>query len=399
MATASQTPESPLVREAQRLFRRGDLPASEALFRRAIDERPDDAAALVGLARAGFLSGDERHALGLLDRAEKAAPGLVDVLVTRAVILEKGGDAARAIELSRAAARKEPRHFDARFTLARLLAKAGKWTEAAAEYEAALALDPASAVAELHLGAVLVEVGRAAEGLRHLMRGVELAPRVLEGYLALADVLVRLGEDRAAEKVLAAANSARPRHREVLERLMGIHQKRLDLAQARDLARELATIAPKDPGIWRRRALLELTSGAPLEAEKSAKKARSLAPRDPETHFALGVIYEAMKVWKPARAAYERAIEVGPKHWGALTNLGRLLATAEKPALDEAVKLQRKARALAPDEAAPALNLALALDAKGERAKAAEAARAVLALEGAPADAKAQAKRVLSRAR
>jgi tetratricopeptide (TPR) repeat protein len=389
--------ENPLVREAEKCFRLGDLAKAESLFRQAVESAPADPAALVGFARALYLRGAKAKALDLLARAEKADPRRAETLVTRAVIAEKEGDAKAAGDLLREAVRLAPRLFEARFNLGRLLAKAGRWDEAAAELEAAVAIEPEHAIAEMQLGGALIQANRLQDGLKHMFRAVEVNPTYLEGYLALADVLFSIEKDDAAESVLLLANRNIPEHREILERLAGLYQKRLDLVRARDTMRVLAGVAAKDPGVWKRLALLELTTGDPRQAEACAKTAIGLAPRDPEMHFTLGVIYESMKVFEPAKAAYRKAMEVGPRHWGAMTNLGRLLATDPTPALDEAVMLQEKACRLAPNEAAPAINLALALEAKGEKARAAEAAKAVLGLEGAKADVRAQAERLIQR--
>ncbi len=390
--------ENPLVREAKTCFRLGDLDKAESLFKQAVAKAPQDAAALVGLARSRYLRGDKKKAQDLLASAEKIDPKRVETLCTRAVFAEKDGDGKTAAELFARAAKSAPNDFEARFNHARMIAKEKRWAEAVKEYEAAAALDPKNATALLQLGATLIQAGNLQAGLDRMAQAIEANPKFLEGYLVLSDILIEGKKDDAAEKVLALARTSIPGHREILERAAGLHQRRLDLAKARDAVREIAKIAPKDAVILKRLGLLELATGSPLNAEAALKKAAELAPKDADMPFTLGIVYEAMKLYDPAKAAYRKALEVDPKHWGAMTNLGRLLATDPKPAFDEALKLQEKARQIAPKESAPLLNLALALEAKGERAKAAEAAKAVLALPAAPHEHKEQATRVVERA-
>lgn len=384
--------------EAESRFRRGDLGKAEALFAEALRKSPGDPAALVGLARTAFLRGDAKGAEELLARAEKAAPDRAETIVTRGVIVEQGGDWRRAFELFRAAAKSDPRCFNARFNHARLLAKAERWSEAADEYAAALALDPASEPAKAQKNLAAARRAALEAGLATLRRAIGMNPTFVEAYESLADALLKLDRDGEAASLLATANLRFPARRGILERLATVFQRQMQLGLARDVTREIAKLAPEEAGVRRRLALLELAAGEPARAEAAAKKATALAPADPEMPFALGVIYESARAFEPAKAAYRRAAELDPRHWSALVNLGRLLATEKKqgPALDEAVKILEKARSLAPAEPAPALNLALALEAKGDRARAIEAASAVLGMR-APEDLKAQARRTIAR--
>jgi Flp pilus assembly protein TadD len=288
--------------------------------------------------------------------------------------------------------------FGARLDAARRLAKERRWKEAGVEFDAALKLEPGNALALFQSGVALFESDRAKEGLERMLSALERAPKVLEGWLVVADLLLALGRDDTAEKVILAANFHIPKRREFLERLATVHERRLRLADARVALRALAAIAPRDASVARRLGLLELAAGDPKRAEASAKRAESLAPKDAEMPFALAVIYEAAKVFEPAKAAYRRALGLDPGHWRAMTNLGRLLATDRKPALAEAQKLLARARTLAPKEPAPALDLALALEAKGDAKKAAEAAKAVLAMPAATLAERAQAERLAARA-
>jgi superkiller protein 3 len=392
-------PKGGLVAAAERELRAGNLAKAEASFRKAVDAAPEDAAALVGLARCELVRGRKKPAEELLARAERSGRTAA-TLVTRGVFAEAAGDRKAALAAFREATKADAKSGEARFNLGRLLAKDKKLKEAEAALVAATELDPENAMYEFHLAGVIGRDKKRIDAcLRHLQRAIELNDRFLDAYCLLADVLAALGELGPAEKVLRAADRRLPETRQVLERLAVVHQRQKKIKKARDDMREVAGLAPKDAEVWRRLALLELASDDIAQASACAKEAARLAPKSAEAHFAAGIVAESAGKRDDAKAAYRKAVELDAKHWGALTNLGRVLLNEKKPAYDEVVKLEEKARALAPKEAAPVLNLAFAYAGKGDKAKAAATAKLVLTMPRLPAEMKKQATKLAGAAR
>ncbi|MGH7294604.1 MAG: tetratricopeptide repeat protein [Polyangiaceae bacterium] len=398
----SANTKSAILIESERQWRSGDLAKAGAGFREAVKRSPGDAAALVGLARAEFLRGEKKGAKDLIAQAERIAPRRADVMVTRGVFAEAARDGKRALETFREAARLDPRSAEARFNYGRILARARRLQEAEAELAAAAQLDQSNARIPFHQAlAIGQDATRSAEAIRLLGRAIALDGRFVDAYCLLADVLERLGERAEAARILASAGRCVPGNRMILERHAALHQRRGELKRARDCMREVALLetGAKDFEVWRRLALIELATGDGAQAEACAGNAAKLAPKSAAVRFALGIIAETIGKKDAARTAYRKAIELDAKHWGAMTNLGRMLLNDRKPALAEALQLAERARALAPLEPAPALNLACALAAKGERVKAAEAAKAVLAMRGADKAMKDQARTLAGAAR
>src|SRR5215470_7902237 len=96
-------------------------------------------------------------------------------------------------------------------------------------------------------------------------------------------------------------------------------------------------------------------------------------------HFQLAYVYTALKRTKEAQTEYERAATLDPKMSAAYVNLGMLLLENHEDAA--AVAPLRKAVELLPAESRPRYLLAVALDRSGDRAGAAQAFAALLALD------------------
>src|SRR6516162_1080857 len=96
-------------------------------------------------------------------------------------------------------------------------------------------------------------------------------------------------------------------------------------------------------------------------------------------HFQLAYVYTALKKPKEAQAEYQRAVRLDPKMSAAYVNLGMLLLENHEDA--GAVVPLRKAVELLPAESRPRYLLAVALDRSGDRAGAAQAFEALLALD------------------
>jgi hypothetical protein len=140
------------------------------------------------------------------------------------------------------------------------------------------------------------------------------------------------------------------------------------------------TIPRHDPSLWALdaynagRFALE-TNNLPLAAEHLVR-AHALVPDNAETNFALGNLRYAQGDALAAKANYEAALRIDPKHKGVLNNLGVLALDDDQPAA--AVDYFRQALASEPRNAKAHYLLAKALDLAGMRDEARlEAARAV----------------------
>lgn len=226
----------------------GDLAGAEALYRRAIELRPDQAR--------------PRNNLGLL-------------LIHR-------GDFAEGLDQLHEAARIWPNDSGARRTLGYALWESGNIEAARAAFAEAVRLDPEFADARMRLGLALEALGRPDQADAELAEAARLAPddadilrelgesRARRGKFAEAEVpleaLTRLEpEDDDARSLLAWALHRRQETREAVGRWTEILQRRPGHADSRArLAHALAALGKKDLALAQAREALRLVPDHPL---------------------------------------------------------------------------------------------------------------------------------------
>lgn len=115
----------------------------------------------------------------------------------------------------------------------------------------------------------------------------------------------------------------------------------------------LVSIPRTDPALWALSAFTSgrhaLETGNLTRAEQELQRARAYVPDNPETNFALGNLRLAQGKRAEAKAFYEVALRLNPKHKGALNNLGLLALEEDRPA--DAVEYLRRALEQEPQDA------------------------------------------------
>lgn len=114
--------------------RRGRPAQAAAIFRRALDQQPDDAPLLVQLAEVENDLGNAAGALAMLRRADGLAPAEPDTLFHLGRQFDRHGLHAEALACGRRALALAPAHALARLLVARNLQAQGRIDETAAEY-------------------------------------------------------------------------------------------------------------------------------------------------------------------------------------------------------------------------------------------------------------------------
>jgi Flp pilus assembly protein TadD len=177
------------------------------------------------------------------------------------------------------------------------------------------------------------EGGRDPKDAMPLYRSYEVAQQaLLAGDLAAAAAGLRplVGEDPGNPVFRAAyAGVLRDQHR---------------LAEAVDMYRQAAALAPRDPQVWYELATALQQAGEPGEARRALEQALRHDPGSPAAHNALGVALAAEG--EPAEAAehFRRAVAADPRHAQAWNNLGNALRELQR--LDEAADAYGRAAAV-----------------------------------------------------
>jgi tetratricopeptide (TPR) repeat protein len=135
------------------------------------------------------------------------------------------------------------------------------------------------------------------------------------------------------------------------------------ILEAEDNLRIAADLRPEFGPTWLVLAQLDMNQSKIDKALQEIDRAKQLAPKSPQVHFAYGRAYTKMHRNADAIASYRRTIELDPDFWQAHSELGVQLA--DEGNTDESRKEFEQVIRLKPDFAMGHLNLGFALMKQG----------------------------------
>jgi Flp pilus assembly protein TadD len=179
---------------------RGEGDAAVGHARAALELRPNEARAHVGLAAALNLKRDLPAAVAAARRATDLGPNDPFVHGNAAGIFAAAGDTDAARRAARRAIELDPDDLQGRLNLGTLLYQENRYEDAARELREAVRIDPQSGLARTNLGYTLLELGRPAEAAEQFREALKLDPR---------SALAREGLERAT-RAGGGAGAGRP---------------------------------------------------------------------------------------------------------------------------------------------------------------------------------------------
>jgi Flp pilus assembly protein TadD len=162
-------------------------------YRQLLDKAPENALALSNLGAVEFRLGNEEAALGYLERASRAAPGIAQNWLTIGLIRHGRGEPYLAVSALARAIHEDPGDPRAHNYLGVVIRGLGWATGAETELQRAIALDPSYADAHYNLAVMYLERTPALVELarRHYYAALEY------GAKADASVEARLSPENA----------------------------------------------------------------------------------------------------------------------------------------------------------------------------------------------------------
>lgn len=357
----------------------GRLDEARVAFSSALDRRPDDAAAIVGLARIDLLRGEEDDARARLDQALAADPASVAAWDLKGDVEFGAGAAAEAD----AAYGEAIRHSRApyRHHLKRAMARLAQRDFSAAEEDAAaLRRIAANHAATAYIDGLLaffqrrpVEAQVALE--QSLKRGPEFLPALY--YLGAAHFMQR--NWRQAEHYLARFVDAAPGSAEATRLLAAARLQGGDAERAEPLLASLLERRPDDLMALNLMGNLHLSRGRREEGLDHLRRAAAARPDDPRQQAALAVaLLQGGDESGEGMRLLERVIEQAPEEAAGL-EITRVLQLLRERRFDEALEAAQALARERTDDPVPR-NLEAAArsglgDEAGARAALAEALR------------------------
>jgi tetratricopeptide (TPR) repeat protein len=380
MRKSSSSVEKPGERDAAEGFRalgKNDLNLAETSFAKALRQDPRLVMAVLGQAEVLLRRNRPKDAQLRLEEAARLAPESATVQTAlgrfhfsqkqhvkaeaaykRAIGLDKGNlqayldlgdlylgnlrkpvDAVTAYKGAISARKDEPA---AHFGLGMALLASGDKRQAALSLAEAARLSPQDPNPFHVLGRLQASEKQFEPAIKSLSEALAIKPDHLPALLDRADIYAQVDRDKEAIVDYERIIRVQPGDGIVLLKLGMLYQrqKQVDAAKSSYLAALKAN--PNLPPAYNNLAMIALKENKNLQdALKNASKAVQLAPKVPQFHDTLGMVYKSLGDRSRAIAALEKAAQLPPPQAEILFHLGQLYEEAGQP--DMALKTYRKA--------------------------------------------------------
>jgi putative PEP-CTERM system TPR-repeat lipoprotein len=265
--------------------------------------------------RAAIMVASLQRDVGQLDlaranlaRALQTEPNSNELLIALIQIDAQRGDAASAkTELDQLAKRE----IDATQMLmlrADVAAATGDLEGAAQSYRALA--KGGNGAAAVKLANVLDRSGKLADATQTLQQFAAAHPDDFGAELALAGLVLKQGDRAGAINRYQALNARRGNNAVVLNNLAWLYFETKD-SRALDTARRAYSLAPRNPEIADTLGWILVQQSGPDEAVKFLESAAGARPDDASIQYHLAVAYERLNRRTEARRAIDRSLELG----------------------------------------------------------------------------------------
>lgn len=349
-------------------YRVGDLEAAETIVKTLLEQDPEDATAMLWLAKIDHARGNIEAALEQLQRLREMGDPNFDAERLIGRIEFDRGEYEAALEAYDNAIRIDGGYPFIHHRRALLLMALGRNEESEAAFRRAIALLPDYSEAVLDLAELLVLEGRVDEALAALQELLGHEGDFAEALLMSANLLAEMEKPEEAIDVLEQRANALPRegvillgrlyydvgryddalgifrslydiepHTPELARILGeVSLKKGNAGDALDYYRQAIALAPDD---FRNYLALFFVSSKefrepdetvvelpPDEARQLLDRAASLlTDGDFEGYYVVGIAYQSLDDYQRSQELLERALQLKPDDEGALLNLAGVL--------------------------------------------------------------------------
>lgn len=236
---------------AEEYYSTGNLAASIAACRRALELQPDWAPAYVTMGNVQQASGQIEEAMRLYSEAIALNPDFAEAYANLGSMLYKQGLLVEAIVNYEKAIGLKPDLAAAYWNLALALKQQGEFKAAVAYEQKALELNPHLAQVDFHLnlGEQLARIGKLDEAVAAWQRAIAFKPDLPEAYCQIGIVLRHQGKYKEAIPNLQKALEIKPDFIAAHQHLCGILRDTSDLAAARQAVHQYSKMCEENDKI------------------------------------------------------------------------------------------------------------------------------------------------------
>ena len=330
-------------------------------------------------------AGDLDHAEDIYRRVLQDEPENPNALNLLGVLYSQRERYDESIKLLKKAVRAGKRFYSAHYNYAKALHAAKQWKEGEAQYRIALEIDPNQSSAHYNLGVLLCELERHDEAAESFRDAVRTDPLHEEAWHQLALILFQYDQNEGAAECWRCAIHANDKCLDHHHNYAMALQKCGQLEEAQASYRQALQIDDKSVSTWSNLASILRELGKTDEAIECCQEAIRIDPSYADAYNNMGNIYLSRGEAEQALRWADQAIELNPENASAFaTAAGALQSACESQAvvdhLTEAIKVTpedadlyvRRAEAMLnygqPDEALADFEQAMTLDSNCTRA-------------------------------
>ncbi|HEX9585808.1 MAG TPA: tetratricopeptide repeat protein, partial [Gammaproteobacteria bacterium] len=352
---AAEAKETDDLEGAFKRHRGQDLDGAEKIYRKLLQEHPENVGALHLLGTLYGQKGDPEQAAKYLERAAELSPGDPNILADLARVRAMEGRLEAAESLLRSAVNLAPGEAGHHFALARILIRRGDAGRAVDSLSRAVQLNPEFVEAYSDLGAVCLELGRYGPAKDALASAVRLDAGCVPACLNLAHLHSLFGAyDQAASQCRAILDTD-PANDQALTRLATVYALSGEDQKALRCYEQLASLFPGRTELWNQQGCMAQKLGLHSKAAGCFERSLDLEANQPETLTNLGIVYALAGKLTQSAACFESAVALRSDLASAYHNLGATYLQQGRQ--DEALVAYEKALNLAPQSSVTLSNV------------------------------------------
>ena len=290
----------------------GKANVAEAIkvYQQALELRPNDAEAGIGLARARLFSREPAIAEETVRAVIAHSPDNGAAYATLFDVLQMQGKTEEAIAAMEEAVRLQPDQVAYHYTLISHLFRSGRPDDATARFAAMKKLAPNNTSTRYLQAFIDARAGRLPEARDGLMQVLKQAPDFLPAQLLAGTVLLRLNDQAQARTYLNSVLSRAPGQELARTLLINSHLSSGEAPRALELLQPLLERPAPDERLLGLAGQVFLANGDFEKAEDYFQRAAKVAPQDAQARLRLGAVRMVGGDAAGALADFESAAEM-----------------------------------------------------------------------------------------
>lgn len=302
----------------------GQLPQAASAYEAALKKDPNNVTAKYKLALLDINKNQLDAAQNRLDELKKALPENALLYYQEALIAYKRGQYERAAEASLRAMRIMPEHTSSFLVNGLAQFQLGNFQQAEQTLAHVLAEEPDNLYARKVAVAALIRLRDRDRALKVLSRALQDAPNDPQVLALASRVEVLFGRHKKAQEMMQAAIGIDPSNTSLRTELGLMQIVAGDPVSATAILNEAIERDPNTISATQALLAVQLQERKFDAALGTLKKLEARRPRDPAIHTLRGSALVGKGQLGPARASFEKALELDPNHVPALVQLSEL---------------------------------------------------------------------------